>query len=377
MHQLGGDGQLSVGLFIGDKEFPLQVSPLFKIDVYSNTRVMLPTAKIMFTDPYSLIGVSNNQLRVREGTQVTVVISKDNVDTKYSLRVYNVDRAIANNSYVYTLQCYYDAPKYMIDSTNKGWRATSSSVIKELAELCGLTYNGVSTNDSQVWLGANDRIGKFVRYLAMHGFVSQTSCLVAAVTMTGELRYFDVNDTAQPALGMLMGQTPTGQDVLLHDAKVLTNSGFVNAIGVYRHHYVDQKLDAQPVHVESTVTRRAETEDFDSDVKRSVTRGRVDFSPSDLVNVHPNWGRAQYQNMRGSMINSVALAVQTGMRTPIDLLEQVKVNLKTQVGPLGVEDSAGQYDGLYFITDKAISVDATHYVETFHLAREGIMFPQV
>ena len=176
--------QFEVGLYINGQEFPLEAgNALNLVHIMTSTKVMMPVMHLQFTDALGLAP----KFGLTDGSPVSVTI-KSAVTVTRDFRIYKWSRMPSGTGFAYTLDCYYDAPKYWAMTSLAGIRGSSYSAISQIADMTGLTMwtKSAETADNMLWLPANKTYGAFARTIARYGYRSDESHMVLALDTEGD-----------------------------------------------------------------------------------------------------------------------------------------------------------------------------------------------
>jgi hypothetical protein len=158
------------------------------------------------------------------------------------------------------------------------------------------------------------------------------------------------------------------------DAKYLTGSGFGNSIGGYKHlvrpqlihEYRDSIQDLQ-------VQRKTQNFQLNKEVKGMLSKSRMDFGNVDAGNVHRNWDKARYQNIRTAMLYSMGIELMIDQRTPLDLDLFSPITYKPYDPPVnGNATATQQWSCVYYVTAKAVYIEMGNFYEKFQAYTTGI-----
>lgn len=370
-----------VDIKIGEFQFPLGHGEFPGIIVNSSVRFALPEATIMLQDPYNSVG---QEFEVTHGQKIQVDVVDKRTDKKktYKLRVFDVKGSTEGNTRTYVWNCYWDAPKFLMDvymgSIGESSKKTSYEALAILSKWAGLKFEGRhSTNDSQFWYPSNRRACNFARYIVANAYRDEKSLMQFGVNLEGRLKYVDYNSIQFPGkYKFILGGGSTEDEYEITAYRPLSNSGFANAYSGYKHKMIHQSIFSYPPEEYKKIKTRkiADVIMRGEEVSGMLENGRIDYTPIDAGNVHENFFKAKYKNFRAAMLQSYALEVLVRQPTDVELLDPCSCLITGATK--GVNDDIGlEYDmlnGNYIVTNKTISFEKNNYTEKFHLLRDGI-----
>jgi hypothetical protein len=359
----------NIAIYIEDQELPLDSgNSLHMLHVVAGSRITLPMLQFNFTDMLKVVPF----MKLQDGSLITVVIDGI-IKTQRRFRVLNWSRTSIGDGFNYTVDAYWDAPKFWLGSTNTNVRGSSYTVLTDLATECGIKAHkgNTPTNDTMLWVPGNATYGQFSRAIARHGYANPKSLMVFAVDTLGTMRYLDVS--TNPAPDRTVGYTPPQNGTkfqLLTDFKPVNRSGIANAMSGYRHtRHVQYALGNSigPDLVESEVTTVPDSKYplVNMSVRDLQVRGSISYSPVDFGNVHEHYERALYQNIRFNMLNSVEGEFLFSYQTDWEAGDNF-----TYVSP--AELSNKSYDGEFTVVTKVVFITGSTYQEKVIAVKQGL-----
>lgn len=359
-------GQTEISVFIADKEYPLEAINLLNwMHISTTFRHKLPMVGFQILDVQHVF----DRIGLLDGTPLRIVIKANGKDSKtFVFRKFNHRREFTGEAYTWSIYGYWDAPKYWTATSIGSKRGTSSSVLSEIANECGLKYDGPSTNDSQLWLPRNRSFSAWAQDIVDHSWVNATSCMALGVDLNGTMRVKNVNDLPAPTQ-KIIGYTYATDALTAVDIQISASSGLNNALSGYQNMRVAQSVTSEETQL--TIKDLAFTPDvksplYNQDLRNTLQRGAVRFSPIDAGNVHANYERAQYQNTRYRNLFSLGLEALMVDTVDVDLGERITVALQNEANGQDNPNS-----GVYTVTGHAIYTQGANYAEKLGLARHG------
>src|SRR6478736_3426351 len=179
--------QIEISIFVADKEYPLEAINLLNwLHVATTFRHALPIVGFQILDVQHVF----DRIGLLDGTPLRVVVKANGKDNRtFLFRKFNHKREFKGDAYQWTVYGYWDAPMYWTASSVRAVEGTAHSVLQEIAQTCGLKYDGVATNDSQIWVPRNRTYRAWAKDIVDHSWVNDNSCMVLGVDLDGSLRF--------------------------------------------------------------------------------------------------------------------------------------------------------------------------------------------
>lgn len=360
-------GQIEVSVFINDTEYPLgAINLLQALHICTTVRASVPLLSMRITDVQHLM----ERIGLQDGVPIRVVIKAQNKDSKtYNFRAFSHKKEQAGSSFVYQIYGVWDSPMYWTSTTAAGLEGTSNDVLQQIAQKCGLKYSGVSTGDSQVWLPQNKLYRMWAKDIAAAGYVNDMSCMALGLDLDNTLVYRNINKL-DAATKTIVAYQYKKDAFTATDFELTTESGFNNAITGYQNMRYAQSSVADEIQQQiKSLTFKADVKAplYNTELRDKVGRGAVRFGPIDCGNVHQNYEKAKYQNIRYANLFNLGIRAMVTTPTNIQLLEAINFSVQKENTDIDTANS-----GIYTVTGHSIYVEAATYAEQFGLARHGI-----
>lgn len=379
-------GRVWLSIKIGGKELdgPNAIKAVYLAE---GLGTMIPAFKIVISD---LTSTFVSERAIVDGTTVEVYIARSEQDLvkprKY--RVFGQSGVHPGLGPTLVLVGILDSPRYALTSVRKGYKGHSDEVMQQVASECGLTFsgptvtNGATKNDDyQVWHNIQTSPARFVSYLADYGWMNPTACAAVTCTSYGELRYRDlmaVLNTPVDQINTLFVHNAleaqadgTKQSHLVLEMMDQSYSGVSNASVNYGAERLVPTLtgDGQPQKHEAVdVKHPSGYLLINSEVKQQVNKSRADYAPLDAGNTHPNFQRANYQNIRLRSLFTERIVILVQDVTECQLYDAV-IYRQADADP----SKPVQASDVYIVTGKTIAVvNGVHYVERITLNRVSV-----
>jgi len=369
-----------LGFVIGGVDYPLEATGFNSLKIVSSRSISVPMVEMELVDSFNFF---SEKVTLADGVQLKVLLgtSQEEYDTMV-FRVFSFSDPKAGGSTSVKIIGYLDVVAYYMATANKPISGTSYNVLKAMADMAGMTFEGDATSDDQVWIPGNDRYCQWARKIVAHAYGNDMSLMALAVTPLKVMRYRDVMalDVSGDMPAFVNGDSrPKSKIFQMRDSHSLSRSGSNNASGAYGHRIVVQRANAELQTVRDAIRykRFASFTNVAKDVRDAVKNAEgspgvlnTQFSPIECGNVHEHYWEAQYQNARLSRLFSTGATLLVEDRTKIEVLDPVKYMPSSAPGATGAE-AKEQVQGIYVVTSKAVVVQMGNYFERFELYTSG------
>jgi hypothetical protein len=357
---------IEVSIFINNVEIPLDTNNILNfLHMGCTTHGALPTCHFAVTD----VRHSFDSIPLQDGIPIRITIKPGGNSTQtYNFRKFHSKKVFNGNAYVYEVDGYWDAAKYWMGTSVAGLRGTSSDVLSQIASTCGLQYDGVTTNDSQLWMQRNRTYFEFAKKTVDRGYVNDTSCMSFGVDLTGTMRYRNVNALPAPTTKLVHAQLVQGAYTVMQYTPV-AKSGINNKMTGYANVRNDQSLIAPAISTPFTtlaVTPDSTSILMNTTVKSQVVRGYQSYGGLDMGNTHDSYEKAVYQNLRYSNLFSLDVVFFMYTPTTLTLFDTFAFAAENEVEQQDVD-----YSGNYTIAARAIFITGATYSEKLLCTRQG------
>lgn len=355
--------RVEISVFFDQKEFIFSsINLLNYLHISESRRFYLPALTISLMDRSQFFSRTN---ALKDGALITIVLKTvgSNSSKKMNFRIWSYESEGAFN---YKITGYLDHPIYWNTTSFKPIYGSSSSVLQEICSRCGLTYDGVATNDVQSWYPRNLTYAAFVRRVVTNAWVTDTSFMDVCVSSRSVMLYRNLNDLSKEpiklsAYSYVEGSYPvTGYELA-------TSSGFNNVLTGYHNAYLNQSIIVNnSLYNELEFKSDSKNPLLNTDLRSQVTRGQWVYTPIDVGNTHESYQKAEYQNNRYANLLSFGLELLIPIDTTIEVFDRVSFAVQ-------VEDAsvATQYAGIYTVAEKVTYVQGANYSEKLVVYRHG------
>ena len=359
--------RIDISIYINGVDYPLGpgTNTLNFLHMGCSSRGKLPTCHFMVTDTTK----SLDKIFLQDGIPLTINAKPYRFpNSTYNFRLFHKRKTFNGSAFVYEVDGYWDAPMYWTGTSQTGIQGTSGTVLNTIANNTGLMYTGINTNDTQLWMPRNRSLGEFVKTVYQHGYINDNSYTVAGVDLSGTLLYVDANNLPAPATTLVAYQMVEGMYTVT-DYKAVSKSGLNNALTGYNNTRVTQSQTGTALSTDNTqvaFTPDTTAPSFNTTVKTQAARGYQTYGPIDVGNVHANYERAAYQNMRFANLYSMDVEFLLNTPSSLSLFDKFTFSLETENQK---QDPA--YSGVYIVAGRAIYVQGTTYCEKIIGTRTG------
>ena len=365
-YQLGN--QINLGIYVEGFELPIDgYMSVLKLHIGSTLGMKLPVMVLQISDAW---GVFDAVPMVKDATRIQVRIAAGADEPElYTFRLFNHGKVPdSSGGNTWTIEGYLDSPMWWAGTSLRHYVGTSNDVLAQIAATCGVEFNGDQTSDSQVWNQQNRRYADFARYVAQHGFKTDTSRMTMAYDLSNRLIYKDVNTPQAPLMTIVNGQFQNGCAFATHyEAESI--SGYTNQNMGYQSTLYRQSL-FKPSQVDTLAwTPNVTDPNFNSDVRKTIQTGKPRHSKIDVGNSSENKERAKFQNARyAQMFNQKLHLSSDYLPLPFPLLSWLNCNLYSErTGYPDVQNS-----GVYLVTARSILVKGTYFQDKIQCERHGV-----
>jgi hypothetical protein len=362
-------------VLIGGKSYPIEVTGFVSLKIVSSLDTFVPMLEFVLVDS---INFFTEKITLADGLLIRVNLgsSPKEFDTML-FRVHKYKDVKTNGASHYTITAYLDVPAYFLATSNVPIQGTSTSVLQTIAGYAGMSFDGDSTSDDQVWLPHNARYCAWAAEVVKHAYAGDSSLMRLGVNPLKKMIYRDVMkiDVSGTLPVFVNTDHNVGKNIFqMLDQQTISKGGHNNNLGGgYGHLLVTQGATAEMQTTRSTVgfKRFSPYLEVGKEVKGLVQNAagspgvqRVQFAPIDCGNTHDNYWSAEYQNKRLSRLFSVGARWYTDAQTKVDLLDAVKYLPKYAPGAVDAANKE-QVQGIYIVTAKSIKLQMGNYFESF------------
>jgi hypothetical protein len=358
--------RVELQLFFNGEEFPFnEVNAFDFIHMSCSTKLGVPMIHLRVKDTAQWLAKKQSLV---DGAIISVTLDVHNVKNTYRFRLNTHKEQQGPTGPVYEIDGYFDAPEYWLKSVTEPHTGTSNSIISSMASKCRLKYDGTNTSDNQTWWAKNRKVFQFCLDITKHGYANDGSCMQLGLDLDGILRYRNVAQTRPVAASFVVGEYHP-KTYVVTDFAPRNLAGMFNSMTGYAEEVHAPSVfspDLNPL-IDALAKKLTTKMMMNSDVKKTISRSRVIFKPIDCGNVHPQYDKAYYQNMRLSNLYSFGLDAVTPDYTTVRLFDYIDFSAN-EPSQRGIR----AYSGKYIVASRAIYVTGANYYEKFEFVRQGV-----
>jgi hypothetical protein len=350
--------------------------------IQSGVGLSIPIAKFIFVDHHgTLVG----DQALNDGTKISVVMGRDTENSvSYDFLVYSINSYEEGGANVQEVYCLLDKPPLTTGASKSVHSGTSSQVLSEISSESNMLFDGPSTEDNMTWINCGGTRLQFMDKVCLRSYRSDNSCMshvvdFDTVILKDLFEIFSGVPSHNLHYSINSNAADTGIKVELDESKPCSRTGFYNQATNYGHRHWQHSLTGDVMEF-STINPKVLGAGLpiNSQIKgnlefASLTVGsNFDTGGGSLpgANVHTNYHKAKYQNLRYLSLFSEGVRVLTR--------EFVNIPLFSLVSYLhgSIRDSSTvpnrKYSGNYIVGSKTLVLRGKHYAETYEMYRPFI-----
>lgn len=363
---------LEVTLYFNDVEYPLETSNLNMLKIFESTKTTLPTCYLSISDGINfLLGTG-----LSDGTVITIIIkAKGTLLYKMAFLLYSYEQFWSGNCYTYEIDGYLCKPKFWLGTQEFPYTGSSSEIIKQIANVCSLTFDGDNSSDNRSYCCLSRRYRDAVKDIAETAWGGNNCCYKVGVTLNGVLKFKNVMalnkaDAILDSNSLPHNKKTDDGEIPVYpvtDFRVTSNGGLYNASGVYSASVQAQSV-AQPVEQvdKMTVNTGCRNPNVNTSVSKSMGKGMNIFSPICTTETGNLNSKAKYYNKRLSNMFSVEGKFICQYPTFLTLFSVVNF---VAISPL--DNVSVPISGQYIVCSRTIQIQNSNYCEVIIGTRMG------
>ena len=297
-------------------------------------------------------------------------------ETRCEFRIFNFSITSGLNQAIVNVNAVLDTTD-IFESKKESFIGTSSQVYSGIAERMGISSDVDPTNDSQVWIRPGIRGGDFLNEVANHAWNSENDFFAWGLRKEKELVLANIRQRMSREVDWFfkkyISETRVSReerDVLFSDFEISSKSGTMNNLFGYGQ-------DLYSFSIEKGESSKVELGEFKLEnrkrlqVNKEIAEYRNnDSMPIDCGNVHENYYRAYYQNLRYKSLYSTQLKCTTIRPRNVRLLDTCNVSIPFSP----IKDHVSIYSGKYIISKIVTKVDfkRKNLAVNYYMVRESI-----
>lgn len=365
------NNRVFIDIVINGVSLPFDKISFHELLMHESEMFLYPCATLVIGDAVDYF----KEKPIPDGALVTIKTGRfleQSFNKTFSWRVFNVRPRADGASTTYVVNMVLNSPKFVNENSKASYNGRVSEVLEEICYNTALTPNIDQTSDSQVWYPAGKIRSTFVKDITQYAYLNPQSCFVSGVTMEGELRLKNLSNLNFEGANVLLVRGTAGDSTAYSvlDRKELIESGFQNSIAGYRKETVVQSDSGVSTEREVTVAAKSNTINMNATLSERLEGSRMEISPVDSGNTHPNYYVAKHQNQRSRATYGMGLFIMSDQELPLNLFDVCKyidfdsANSKVSLNP--------SVSGSFFVSAKTIKVTPGFYFEKLKLLRQGL-----
>lgn len=356
--------RLDFQMSVGGQQVDMEQNMLDFFHVVESVRLYVPMMTIRFKDINKFF--TRNELLV-DGAPIVVSVAVEQKKTIYPFRLFSHKSILSGGVTTYTLHAYLDVPRYWTESIDTPLMDTASGVLATLCSQSGMTYEGVSTNDKQIWIPQNKRRAEFAKYLVQHSYIDDQSCCQMGVLIDKRMRMVNTSVFNTFPVKEAFSNSESQSQQVITDFNMLNRSGFFNALTGYKAQQVVQSVMKDDEILDKLdVKKNSRHLSMSSLLSQSIGQNKVSFSPIDTGNVNDNYEKARYQNDRLSNLFTFGVEFVTPRLVASNLLDVITCDLSSP-GAASVTSMSGKY----MMTSKIAYIENMNFYQKVEAYRQG------
>lgn len=367
----GVKGSWEARLSIAGKDVLVTPAAFPSIEVRASIHASLPSFSISVNDANGYI-IDNYDMVDGAPVQIYLGDGRGNGQS-YSMVMQGGPKDLITNGAgaTYGLSGVMDNTDWLRKIYDKPTNGTSADVLKQMAEMVGLQFEGDGTSDGMVWLPNLMPFSQYSRFVTQRGYASASSIMMQAITETGKLLYKDVDKIIASGPAITFSNHGNGHPFMRTELD--SKAGAYNNNRGYGSSTVIEQLDGTVKELNKIVsTKLSNFLNVGGGIasKLGALGGRVEFMPMNGGNTHAKWEEAIHQNRRGKALFAQDIGVYTDVFSGLELLKLAEY----VPNPGGATLKA--YAGKYVSTAKVLgfyggNASSGRYVEKQVLTSQG------
>lgn len=363
---IGVAGRIFIQVMVNGTEIPLGQNVLDSFHMVESVRTYVPMATMVIKDTEGTLSYNN---LLTDGVPIQLTLEASQGRNTYYFRLFNYTEQITQGIPTYTIYMYLDVPRYWTESTAVPIHGSVSSVLEQICTYTKLTYDGVTTADSQLWLPSNRRYAEFARDVSERTWMTSTSCCQMAITADKVMRLVDVSKSFKGSpVQQFTNKSDSQTQTSIGEYKVSNKSGFLNTMTGYKDTKIVQSLvGTDMVFKDLDLNKNSSFLMMNSSIHSGIVQNKVTYAPVDVGNVSNTYELARYQNRRLSNLFSFGLEFVTTNSVTADVLDVVNLELaKPKI------NAVQAYSGKFLLTSKVTYVVGMNVYTKCEVFRHGL-----
>lgn len=374
------EDQIYCELDIEDSPMPSTPNFVDKIHIVEGFGQATPVLRMILSDQ---TGSLSDDLSLMEGKKITLKLGKSaSQNEKREFRVFGFSNQDTHEGQKIDVVCVLDSYKYFAEAFTKAFKGTSADAMARVAGLSGLKYDGPnSTNDFMTWLNVCQTYSSFTEDVATHGYAGSRSCMYRCVTSKKKLLYKDLfqklSESEVATLLHNVQPSNSNNEFIIREARPVSRGGIVSHwlnYGYAQHEHDLSGENTSNLKITAPISKGFPVNKIRDDMEYS----KIDYVGLDTGttaksggNVHKNYRKASYQNLRFYSLFTDGLTCLLEQYTDLEIMSPIKVNFVDLKRGEFVQNE--RYSGKYIITNKTTTIkNGIRYSEKITLGRPSV-----
>ena len=360
--------------YLNNAQVPITLENINSLVITSNIYDLLPSVRLDIKDNKNIFAKG----LLTDGAILSVAVGNDsdtalkNITDFVLIGIPEEQRLTNGNSY--TIYGTLNTPYLWKNMEPYGFTGTSSQVLQDLAKKAGLSYEGINTLDSMTWLSGTLSKADFAKKITNHGWSNDFSCMKSVITFDKKFLYKDINNLKASGYTLTNSKSDFNKQNKSQEIE-FAEVTFSNKAGLYNYNYGYQ---TRFVEYGFQGTQEFSQIAYDKEDAAVLNINKVTYDAAGLIrneimplnigNIHQNYSRAYFQNMRCSAFNSLKAETYFYHKTPLEVLDRTSFS---SLDPQTKEPDLAKA-GKWTVEAKTIAISQQKYVEKLVLSSTGI-----
>ena len=383
-------------IYINDVLLPLNLSNVESLLIVNNIYDRLPSIRLTLIDDKNIF---NSMIQLYDGCKIGINIG-NRTDTKvnktkeddlaYSLIFSLISSPTFELHTGYTKVVLYGILNflpYWQDRSPIAISGSSNDTIKTIMQNYGIKYKGTKTYDNMIWHNFGKSRADFVKDITNRSFVKDGSCMLSFFRYDGTFNLINVNSFKDVDYTLVNTGSTVDDDKSYYftDINYRYNAGindftYTYKTKSYQHSFMknndaieidnnnkNTKLQDKENNLIKLTKTFAEIPNINEDDYSNINVCNNFIDSINVGNVHQNWTKAYYQNMRYRSMFNIYCEVYLPYISQIDIGDKVEIKIDS-----GNKDISNAYGFNYwFVEAKTLGLSVNQYTEKLLLSTTG------
>lgn len=384
------EGLAYCSIDIEGSSVPPSMNMLSSILIMEGFGMGLPVLQLILNDEKESL---SKELAIADGSRIVIRLGKDTKNIRECpFRVFGWRRSQGSGGPRLEIVGLLDVPLWGAGAFTEAYHMSSSELMAQIAQKCGLKYEGPkqNTDDLMTWINLNTTRLSFTEDVAIRGYTSETSCMARIVTADKKLKYKNLFDILNEASTHTFVHDTTGgggtegKSVPVREARDASASGLgAHHINYGQKHYQHSGTGTDVEILKLTAPLLGTSLPLNKDVlQQLIERGsKVTHSgfdpgtaPSMDAAVHQFYENAYYQNLRFLSLFSERVTLLTDQCTDVETFNPVAYLLKSDKS--GTSQARDDVSSKYVHGGKTMQIkNGSKFAEAHYLYRPFLSTP--